>query len=227
MSNICVLHIGKTGGSYLKSFFRHSSPNLLTNDFQVNSNTIHLLNHNHTLSSTKEKFGINRKLIFCFRDPIERFHSAFYSRMRQGRPTYSFNWNAAEAISFLYFKNSNLLAESLTCNDSRLQSAAHFAMNNIQHLSKNYKYYLGSIKDLESEKSNIISCIKTSNLKTQTLNLSKLLNLSNPVSPSQMIENKNQSFESYYLSERGRLNLLNYWKEEFDIYNYLLTKENS
>ena len=147
---LCLLHIGKTGGSYLRSILRHNRKHW--------QRPLQLLRHRATLENTLENFGDNRQLAFTFRNPTERFVSAFYSRQRQGRPTYQFNWSADEAVAFLWFDSAEQLALALNSESEAQKSAAHFAFNAIDHLQSNLAYHLSSPEALRLSKDQIVAC---------------------------------------------------------------------
>ena len=150
IGDICLLHIGKTGGSYLRSILRHNRKHW--------SRPLQLLRHSATLTNTLENFGEDRQLAFTFRHPTERFVSAFYSRQRQGRPTYQFNWSAEEAVAFLWFESAEALALALEAKEEAKRSAAHFAFNAIDHLQSNLAHHLTSPEALRMSKGQIIAC---------------------------------------------------------------------
>lgn len=150
MSELCLLHIGKTGGSYLRSILRHNRKHW--------QRPLQLLRHRATLENTLGNFGDDRQLAFTFRHPSERFVSAFYSRQRQGRPTYQFNWSAEEAVAFLWFDSAEKLALALEADDEAQRSAAHFAFGAIDHLQSNLAYHLISPDALRLNKSQIVAC---------------------------------------------------------------------
>jgi len=65
--DICLLHIGKTGGSYLRSILRHNRKHW--------SSPLQLLRHSATLTNTLDTFGEDRRLAFTFRHPTERLEA--------------------------------------------------------------------------------------------------------------------------------------------------------
>lgn len=147
---LCLLHIGKTGGSYLRSILRHNRKHW--------QRPLKLLRHRATLENTAESFGADRELAFLFRHPTERFVSAFYSRQRQGRPTYQFNWSAEEAVAFLWFDSAEKLALALEADDEAQRSAAHFAFKAIEHLQSDLAFHLTSPEALQLHKKQIVAC---------------------------------------------------------------------
>ena len=215
-NQICVLHIGKTGGSFVKHLIEHN----IKKNQRKNYDHIHILNHQNTINSTADQFGGSRQLIFCFRDPISRFSSAFYSRQRMGRPTYNSMWSPSEAIAFSFFNSANDLAEALFSIDERTKSAAYFAMNAIQHLRLNLQHYLHGIDTIKTEKDNIIMAIETSNINKQLPSLMQSLGFSSFEIPKKPKYHKAIN-PTEKLSLTAIENLKNYWKDEIELYNEL------
>jgi hypothetical protein len=121
-----LIHIGKTGGTALKHVLKTHS---LTPRYRI---VLH--NHACTLRDVPAGDGV----IFFLRDPISRFVSGFYSRMRQGRPRYFYPWSDAEAAAFARFQTPNQLALALGSADAALKEAAVAAMGAIQHVRSSY-----------------------------------------------------------------------------------------
>ena len=132
-TSLCLLHIGKTGGTFLKSVLKHNSTKL--------PKSLKVLSHFDTVFSTRKELGPKRQLAFIFREPTARFRSGFMSRLRQGRPVYESLWTNEEAIAFNWFATPNSLAEALGSEDDRLRSAALFAMQHIRHIKLGYKHF--------------------------------------------------------------------------------------
>jgi hypothetical protein len=208
------LHIGKTGGSFLKSML---SDLLLEHDHLV------LCGHGDTLISTAQTHGRARKLAFLFRDPAERFVSGFNSRMRQGRPTYDIVWTTAEAASFSFFERPNDLAEALESADERLCSAAHFAFNSIFHLKHDYRHFLHSSAALryEHRSGNILVCCETHKLESHLGRILSELGASSAQPGS--VRNAGPGSQETKLSNRGLENLKRYLAPEYEIYQTCLS----
>ncbi|NDV01249.1 hypothetical protein [Pseudoroseicyclus tamaricis] len=207
----CILHIGKTGGTYLKSRIRTAAER---------DKHLHLCDHSETLVSTLKSHGRNRKIGFFFRDPQSRFASAFLSRMRQGRPIYNSVWSTAEAISFSFFESPNHLAESLYSKDERLRSAADFAMGNIQHLKLGMQYFLHSpaAVDYEWNSGNIIFCCETHSIDSNWSAIIDALALSQMDRAVISEDGIRHHGTEAILSENAKANLRVYLKREYDIY---------
>ena len=120
------LHIGKTGGTAIKNTLRDHTHN----------GPFRILLHDHktTLPDIPQK----EKVFFCVRDPIDRFVSGFYSRQRQGRPTYYAKWRKEERIAFGQFSTPNELGLALSSQNKDIASMAKFAMRSISHVNTSY-----------------------------------------------------------------------------------------
>ncbi len=209
-SEICLLHIGKTGGSYVRSVLRHNRDKW--------SQPLQLLRHSATLQNTLESFGDDRRLAFTFRNPSDRFVSAFYSRQRQGRPTYQFNWSAEEATAYLWFETAEDLALALGSADERKKSAAIFAFDAIEHLKSNLATYLHSVDALKMSKGAIVACVDLPDLDAKLpafmdrIGVNEFTLPSNPkrhASPTPLPK----------LSAEAEAALRVHWAEEYQIYD--------
>jgi hypothetical protein len=123
------LHVGKTAGTALRSALKDVRG---TADYR-------LIIHGHTARLDRVPAG--HKFIFCVRDPVDRYVSAFMSRQRQGEPRYSMPWSEQEAIAFSRFESPEHLALSLSDQDRSQRDAAEHAMRTIRHLSRSYWYW--------------------------------------------------------------------------------------
>ena len=126
------LHIGKTGGTAVKHAL-HS--HLVTSAYLIRP-------HGHRTLLAQIPNG--QSVIFFLRDPQTRFVSAFYSRLREGRPRYNNPWNADEKIIFERFSTPNQLALALSSKDVDLRTQAEGAMRTITHVKDSYSRWFGS-----------------------------------------------------------------------------------
>jgi len=207
---ICLLHIGKTGGTYLRSLLRYNSGRW--------TKPLKLLRHSATLVNTAENFGDDRKLAFTFRDPTERFVSAFYSRMRQGRPTYQFNWSAAEAAAYLWFESAEDLALALICDDERRKSAAIFAFDAIAHLKSNLAAFLHSARHLTLNQDQIVMCVDVADLDAKlpaVMNRLGVRDFKMPTNPKRHAS----PAPLPPLSAEAEAALRSFWAEEYALYD--------
>ena len=140
------LHIPKTGGSGVDD--------LLSSLAQQGTACPVKLGHGWKFNKAIRRFP-KMSVSFVLRDPVERMVSGFWSRMRMGRPRNNSMWSPAEAIAFTYFHHPRDLFLALIGEDERDKSAALFALDAIQHLRFNYRYYFKSVKMLEKKRDRI------------------------------------------------------------------------
>lgn len=206
---VCILHIGKTGGSFLRSVLHHNKPRWTAD--------IRLGRHGATRENTLERFGKHREFAFLIRNPVDRFVSAFYSRLREGRPTYNSNWSSEEAIAYLWFEEAEELALALNGKDQRLYSAARFAMRHVQHLARDYRCYLGSPLGLLAERDRIRVCVDVSDLTERLPQVMARLGVREfemPPAPKR----HEDPIKRPPLSHAAEAALREYWMEEFELY---------
>ncbi len=100
-AKVNFLHIGKTGGSAIRSSFEKYS----------NKGKYSLVFNRHSYFLTDVPKG--EKIVFFIRDPISRFISGFYSRKRKGRPLYNVPWKDGEEEAFNLFETPNLISKCI------------------------------------------------------------------------------------------------------------------
>ena len=121
---VYCLHLGKTGGSFLKTVLRDPGSFL--------AEEVLFVPFGHNI--TQRHLPRGAVMVFATRDPITRFTSGFYSRKRKGQPTSFRDWTKAEARAFGRFAEANDLAEALDAEDPALRAEAAAAMQAIRHL---------------------------------------------------------------------------------------------
>jgi hypothetical protein len=137
------LHIGKSGGSAIKSALT-SCPN--TPRYRI-----HLHKHEVTLADVPE----GQKVFFCLRDPVSRFVSGFYSRQRKGQPRYYVEWTPGEKAAYETFATPNELALSLAETGDDPDSPASRAMSAVKHLG-HYSFWYRDIPYFKSRLDDIL-----------------------------------------------------------------------
>jgi hypothetical protein len=209
-NDICVLHVGKAGGNYLRSILRHNK--------QHWTNPLHLMGPRTNLVRTAKKFGTDRKLAFIIRDPASRFVAAFNTRAAQDRPYDEKPWTPEEAIAFRWFETAEDLAKAL-CSDKPVElSAAKFAMLHIGHMDETYTSCFGTAANLIEEIPNIAVCIDLPHLDDKLPSVMKRLGLNHFEMPEE--PKRNQASEvAEALSMEARAGLRCHWHEEFRLYN--------
>jgi len=156
-----ILHIGKTGGTAL--IYALDSVNGKFTPY----GKLRLCSHQFKLKKDSNNY------IFFIRDPVERFVSAFISRLRKGSPRYVGEHLAEEKIAFSNYPTPQLLADGL----AKSEPDAIFAMNNIGHVNRPISHYLGTPENIEKCLSNIIFVGQLKQINLDFERMKKKLNL--------------------------------------------------
>ncbi|MEA3032369.1 MAG: hypothetical protein QOH86_385, partial [Sphingomonadales bacterium] len=125
---IHVLHIGKTGGTALKAAL---APFAAEGKFVL---------HGH--KTRCRDCPPDSRIFFVVRHPLDRFVSAFNSRLRRGRPRFDYPWTLRQALVFSLFRNPNALAERLGSRNPLVRLAAGLSMRGIGHLRRRLSYWI-------------------------------------------------------------------------------------
>ncbi len=168
MSEICFLHIGKTGGTAVSSLLRRHRRKAGRTDIQIYP-------HRYSVRRLR-RLRPDAKLVFFVRDPVSRFVSGYFSRLRQGRPRYNAEWTAAEAEAFTRFPDIETLCAALAGSKAE-RDAAEAAIQAIQHTRLDYPHYLGSTDVLEKAKAHILMIGNQTDFGRDVGRLKDLLNI--------------------------------------------------
>lgn len=129
---IHILHIGKTGGMYVRKALE---------EVQKKTEATHFVLHGHEFTPSELKPF--EAYALAIRDPIERFVSAFYWR-------YSNTWKAGEVEAFRLFTHANDLAEALSGSPTERKKAKE-ALSSIRHIKQRYSYWFpGGVSQLRA-----------------------------------------------------------------------------
>jgi hypothetical protein len=143
---IHVLHIGKTGGTALKAAL---APFAAEGRFVL---------HGHATRCRDCPPG--SRIFFVVRHPVDRFVSAFNSRLRRGRPRFDYPWSLRQAIVFTLFRSPCALAEGLGSRNPLLRLAAGLSMRAIGHLRRRLSYWIDA-GELERNPRLIVGTVQT------------------------------------------------------------------
>lgn len=116
------LHPGKTAGTQVK---------LLIAELDRLGVTPRIVGRGHGARINRVPEGA--RYTFSVREPVARFYSGFYSRLRKGRPAHDSEWSADEALAFEAFAHATELGEALSDSGER-RSLAVKALLSIQHV---------------------------------------------------------------------------------------------
>jgi len=121
-----VLHLGKTGGTALKSALKGVQ--------RLGGGRVICHDHGTTLGDIPRGSDV----VFSVRDPVSRLISGFNSRKRCGRPRYDVPWTEGEAKAFRAFADPDTLARGLIADDHAVRDKAMQAFDAIQHVRDRY-----------------------------------------------------------------------------------------
>lgn len=216
MDDFGVLHIGKTGGTAIKS--------VLTRSRRRNKGAqVEIYSHSVTFQKVVDD-QLTNDVIFFVREPIRRFVSAFNSRLRQGFPRHRNPWDTAEEQAFGYFKTPTELAEALSSPDASVRENALAAMNGIKHVKWNYEYFLGSVELLNAYREKIFFIGTTENLDEDFSLLRRLLSLPRKIvlpTDERKAHKTPEGFETV-ISDVGEANLKKHYTVDYEIYYWCL-----
>jgi hypothetical protein len=131
MRRVHFLHIGKTGGTAIKHALAQAPCPA----------GLELVLHGHDVAL--DAIDPSDLVIFSLRDPVSRFVSAFYSRLRCGRPRYFFPWSELEQRLFSAFPTPEALALALADPGSQHHALAREALEGIRHFRRLNRWLIG------------------------------------------------------------------------------------
>jgi hypothetical protein len=212
--SLTLIHIGKTGGTYLKARLREASA---LGPTRIRTTGGHRMTLPRALREEPDT-GI----IFAIRDPFALFVSAFNSRQRQGQPRRFKEHSAAEATAFSRFSSPNELAVALGSSRPATNAAALEAMSAIYHLQRAYSWYLKSRTRLRRSADHIVFIFRTDTLDDDLREFSQRLEIPIRFPESATVVDRHAApgGQSTRLSARGRTALREYWRLEFRLYNW-------
>jgi hypothetical protein len=209
------LHVGKTGGTAVKTALRKTDPGYEPGyGVRTPSHRVFLHEHKTTLSDVPQ----GEKFFFFLRDPIDRFVSGFYSRKREGKPRYYFPWTDAEEEAFRRYPTPNELALALSSDDPDERRSAAEAMQSIQHVGDTYSRWYESEEYFLSRLSDALLVGRAERLDEHFTRLRMSLNLSSeaalPDSNKKAHKNPYSELDTH-LDGEARRNLEKWYSEDY------------
>jgi hypothetical protein len=204
---IHVLHIGKTGGTALKAAL---APFAAEGKFVL---------HGHETRCRDCPPG--SLIFFVVRHPLDRFVSAFNSRLRRGRPRFDYPWSLRQALVFSLFRSPNALAEGLGSRNPLVRLAARLSMGSIGHLRRRLSYWIDA-GELERNPRLIIGTLET--LDSDLRRLLAIAGIEEPVElPTDPVEaHATPPQFDRHLSAKAVRNLTDYFRLDLALYEACL-----
>jgi len=210
--NLHFIHIGKTGGSNIKSTLK-----------DINLRKYKLIFHPHEVNLSDIPEG--DKVFFCIRNPIDRFQSGFYSRKRKGQPRYYSEWSDSERISFNTFSSAEELASSLDENMDHYEEAK-FAMNSITHINSSYWDWFKSEEYFNKRLSGMFFILRLENFNEDFNNLLLKLDIKKKIKLGSDKISMHSNNVKYSLSKESLVNLNIWYKNENRFIDFINKKIN-
>ncbi|MEH6724611.1 MAG: hypothetical protein V7703_00540 [Hyphomicrobiales bacterium] len=160
------MHVGKTGGTSVNTFFQ--------NCHKAGLRVPIVLNHNWSFQMARLRYP-QAKIIVVLRDPLERIISGFNFRLREGRPA-GHPWTANEAIVYSHFGNVGCFMDALCSDETQHISALGFCFRNINHLRRGYKFHFGDLDKEPLSTTKILRPIRIENIEGSLRNIIAELN---------------------------------------------------
>ena len=207
---IHFLHIGKTGGTAVKSALKPIAARF----------GIALHPHAVGLADVPEF----ERVIFTIRDPVDRFISGFNSRLRKGAPLLHVRWDEGEERAFASFQTPDELAFALTDKDPMVRGRARRAMRDVRHVNQPLARWFPSPELVRVRQSDIAWIGRTEALFEDFEALKSLLGLPRDVAlPTDDVEMHRTPRElSTELSEIGRRNVESWYARDIRVHRFLL-----
>lgn len=218
MDKYALLHIGKTGGTAAKTVLK-------ANNTLGIGEYVAPYKHEVGLARVAEQ-DMCERLMFFVREPVDRFVSAFNSRLRKGYPRHNSEWNVREEVAFEHFKTPNELAEGLSSDDPEIREVAVGSMLVIGHLRRGYEFYLGSVELLEQEKDRIFFIGAVEHFEQDFGLMRQFLGVSPELQLPTDERGAHRTPDSFdkNISETGRKNVQNFFRSDYEIYDWCVNR---
>jgi len=203
------IHIGKTAGSSIRNSLIH---------FNNSQKKYHFFIYGHSFKlyhlAKKEKYFLT------IRNPVNRFVSGFLSQQNRVKFLIENKITEKEREAFKNFSDANHLAESLFSDDLAIKTKAGSAMKNIKHVNDPYTDYFSKENLIERTPSFVLELEK---LDADFYEFCKKLKLEIIELPKEKkLTHKGDYSNNKELSEGAILNLKKWYKDDFDLYYFIL-----
>jgi len=204
------LHVGRTGGTAIRTALEAADL-----DFRW---------HDHACRLSDIERG--KDVIFFYRDPISRFKSGFYSRLREGKPRYDSPHSQGERKAFTYFKTPCQLALALAEGNRNAKQA----MQNISHVNQHYSYWFKNVDYFESRLDDIYFLGRQEYLDYDFAILKRMLGMNVELPTGEVAAHKTPEELGCDLRKKALDVLLDWYEEDYKFvskFDYVRTKYTS
>jgi sulfotransferase famil protein len=166
------LHVSKAGGSALRHAIRATR---VEAGRDLVSPWGPVWGHDHRFCLTD--VGPDEMAVITLRDPVSRFVSGFFSRLRKGAPRYFNEWTPQESQSFEWFSSPQALADALAESRGELRERAEFALESIRHVRDPATRWTGDAAYVRERIENVLYFARQETLDADWELLKELLEL--------------------------------------------------
>lgn len=166
------IHVSKAGGTALRYALRASR---VRAGGQLVTPWGEIWGHDHRFRL--RDMGADDMAVIPLRDPVTRFVSSFYSRLRRGAPRHFIEWTARERQSFEWFPTPQSLADALAEPSGEPRDRAEFAMQAIGHVQWPMTHWTGTPKYVRKHIKKILYVARQESLDEDWERLKELLDL--------------------------------------------------
>jgi hypothetical protein len=208
------IHVSKAGGSALRYAIREARKQK-SGKLETEWGPIWGHNHQFRLSDLEE----GDVAVFALRDPVSRFMSGFYSRLRQGLPRYYVRWTSAERQAFEWFPTPQELADALGERWGTKRGRARFAMKSIRHLNRPMTFWTGKPSYLERNLDRVLYVARQETLSEDWERLKELLDLPRglALTKDEVIAHKTEYVGDRTLSEKGTAAVRAWYADDYKL----------
>lgn len=208
------IHVSKSGGSTLRYAIREARK---VNGGELNSQWGPIWGHNHRFTMSDLEDG--EMAVFALRDPITRFVSGFYSRLREGAPRYHIRHTPAERRAFEWFPTPQALADSLAEKWGKDHRRATIAMDSIGHVKRRMTFWTGKPDYLRGNLDRILYIARQETLSEDWEKLKEVLDMPRDVmlSGDDTIAHRTAYVGDRTISEKGTSALRKWYAEDYEL----------
>jgi hypothetical protein len=209
-----LIHVSKAGGSVLRYAIREARR---TNGGKLESQWGPIWGHNHLFRISDLEPG--DMAVFALRDPITRFVSGFYSRLREGAPRYHIRHTPAERRAFEWFPTPQALADSLAEKRGKDHRRATIAMDSIGHVKRRMTFWTGKPDYLRGNLDRILYIARQETLSEDWEKLKELLDMPREVmlSGDDTIAHRTAYVGDRTINEKGTRALRKWYAEDYEL----------